>query len=617
MAGSAVRYSVVVPTRDGGARLFEVLEALDAQCGAPEFEVVVADDGSTDGTPARVRAAVRGRCAAELPARGPRRRATGCAGERSPFWETTRSAPDWLAEHERGFASRGGGDSIAVLGYTSWHPRLRTTAFLRYLNEEGLQFGYSLIDRPEDVPFQFFYTSNLSLARERLLEEPFDEFPYAAWEDIEASYRLARHGFGLVFSLGAGAHSTDRLTGSASVKSALDTARSSSGSGTRLAGFLGIGPDGPPTLLRGRQREAWSAPCSRSPCDAAALVRSVRFHYIRVSSAHGASDRDRRWAVSLESDVAALLVQLLQRPRRGDGRVPDQTGVAVRRRPGRRVVGRAVAAAAPPGSAPAPGRGITGTGTADQAVAGAAMGGGLWRLGRLGRLVGLGSVLERLRLLRPTLGLPGRLSRSDDAPRCARFRRQPGARGDLVDGEPSASPTTTTAFRPTSGWKRTYDVAIYRRATDSRPAVLDLFRPGDRCRDQLEPGEAVHPASSVRSPSRDERLRRDREALEEAQRADDYDDSWSPRSERGESFDARGEPARLRLEVAPDDASVYLDGRFLGTGRDLARLRAGLLVDPGVHTLEVVRPGFQPVRRSIEVGGGSEQSLEVELESGD
>ena len=64
-------------------------------------------------------------------------------------------------------------------------------------------------------------------------------------------------------------------------------------------------------------------------------------------------------------------------------------------------------------------------------------------------------------------------------------------------------------------------------------------------------------------------------------------------------LDARGEPGSVRLEIEPDDASVYLDGRFLGTGRELARLRSGLIVDPGEHMLEVVRPGRRSERADL------------------
>ena len=47
-------FSVVIPTYRRPDTLFGVLDALAAQTGAPEFEVVVVDDGSADVTPSRL-----------------------------------------------------------------------------------------------------------------------------------------------------------------------------------------------------------------------------------------------------------------------------------------------------------------------------------------------------------------------------------------------------------------------------------------------------------------------------------------------------------------------------------------------------------------------------------
>ena len=52
--------------------------------------------------------------------------------------------------------------SVAVLGYTTWPRDRAVTPFLHHINEYGLQFGYGLIEDPESVPFNFFYTSNIS-----------------------------------------------------------------------------------------------------------------------------------------------------------------------------------------------------------------------------------------------------------------------------------------------------------------------------------------------------------------------------------------------------------------------------------------------------------------------
>ena len=43
-------YSIVIPSFERRDVLAEVLAALEAQRDAPPFEVVVVDDGSTDGT---------------------------------------------------------------------------------------------------------------------------------------------------------------------------------------------------------------------------------------------------------------------------------------------------------------------------------------------------------------------------------------------------------------------------------------------------------------------------------------------------------------------------------------------------------------------------------------
>ena len=45
------QYSVVIPTYNRLDTLPEVLQALEYQAEAPPFEVIVVDDGSTDGTP--------------------------------------------------------------------------------------------------------------------------------------------------------------------------------------------------------------------------------------------------------------------------------------------------------------------------------------------------------------------------------------------------------------------------------------------------------------------------------------------------------------------------------------------------------------------------------------
>ncbi|HEV2854658.1 MAG TPA: PEGA domain-containing protein [Thermoanaerobaculia bacterium] len=202
------------------------------------------------------------------------------------------------------------------------------------------------------------------------------------------------------------------------------------------------------------------------------------------------------------------------------------------------------------------------------------------------------------------------------------------------------------------GWPRylwlpkgTYDVVLYldgyktvaRQITVYPGSVLDID-------DRLEPGESVRPEdlASKSHDRRDERLRYERERRDRIDRGDHGDrddredqgdddaDDWRDRVRHDRMRDrddrdrdghdvaedgAGSRKGRLVLEVDPDDASVYLDGRFVGTGSELALMRGGLPVTPGEHRLAVVRPGRKAEEREFEVKAGEEVELEVELET--
>lgn len=66
----------------------------------------------------------------------------------------------------------------------------------------------------------------------------------------------------------------------------------------------------------------------------------------------------------------------------------------------------------------------------------------------------------------------------------------------------------------------------------------------------------------------------------------------------------------LRLSVRPEDASVYVDGEFRGTGGNVRRLA----LSPGRHQVEVVRPGFRVIEREVEIQSGQALDLDVEMQ---
>jgi hypothetical protein len=67
----------------------------------------------------------------------------------------------------------------------------------------------------------------------------------------------------------------------------------------------------------------------------------------------------------------------------------------------------------------------------------------------------------------------------------------------------------------------------------------------------------------------------------------------------------------LRLDVEPLDAAVYLDGEFLARASELRRLHGALPVADGVHTVEVVRPGYDS--RTVEVEAVAGEPVRVEI----
>lgn len=188
------------------------------------------------------------------------------------------------------------------------------------------------------------------------------------------------------------------------------------------------------------------------------------------------------------------------------------------------------------------------------------------------------------------------------------------------------------------GWPRylwleegSYELAFYKEGFETVTREYTIY-PGIviDVSERLQPGEAVRPEPPPKAtPRRDARIAEERARDEAAAREEDWRErvraereeiagapeppAYEGEIQAGEARDARGEPGRVHLAVEPADAAVYLDGRFLGTGRELSRLSSGLIVDPGAHKLSVVRPGSESRSVDFEVEAGQEIELEVTL----
>jgi hypothetical protein len=205
-----------------------------------------------------------------------------------------------------------------------------------------------------------------------------------------------------------------------------------------------------------------------------------------------------------------------------------------------------------------------------------------------------------------------------------------------VDGEYVGEVDQFDGF-PTFLWlpRGTYDVVFYRDGFQTLARQYSIYS-GQvvDVNDRLERGESIRPEDlpSTSSTNRDARVERNRQRREAARRYE----QWRERARYGddeadeidedeledleEELEADGDRAqggsmaRLRLSITPEDASIYLDGNFLGTAREVAQLSAGLVVPPGSHRLEVVRPGYEPEEVRFDGEAGEELSLQVDLE---
>lgn len=197
--------TVVIPTRNRREALEECLGSLERQDGsAGRFEVVVVDDGSTDGTGERLRSV---RCkrfdlvAVERPWAGPasaRNEGVGRSRGRRVLLlgDDTFPEPGALGPH-----TAAGAEEVGLQGRIEWDERGGVTAVMRFLAPEGPQFYFRGLSDRSPVPFWAVTGANFSAPAAWFRDDPFDtSFPDAAFEDTELAYRWHRKGRGFRFS---------------------------------------------------------------------------------------------------------------------------------------------------------------------------------------------------------------------------------------------------------------------------------------------------------------------------------------------------------------------------------------------------------------------------------
>lgn len=203
--------SVIMPCHNRGYELTRILSAYERQELNVPFEIIAIDDGSIDNTfeilssfqPQRfllrtVRLPV---CQGPAAARN-----MGIAIAKSPIilfvGDDIVPAPNLLNAHLY-FHKIRPEPEIAVLGHIEWDPAIPQNTLMKHIDGIGAQqFSYYFMKSGQEYDFRHFYTANISLKRDFLLQLDrwFDTtFPYAAFEDIELAYRLTRLGLRIVY----------------------------------------------------------------------------------------------------------------------------------------------------------------------------------------------------------------------------------------------------------------------------------------------------------------------------------------------------------------------------------------------------------------------------------
>lgn len=199
--------SIVIPTYNRKDVLAMCLHALGEQVCDYVYEIIIIDDGSTDGTCDVVKniqkkSKINIRYYAQKnkgPASARNIGVKYAEGKVILFLGDDIIVTPALLDHHIEFHHKYPKDNFAMLGYVTWSPQIKVTPFMYWLENGGSQFQYYKLQHQGIV--KVFWTCNVSLKKKFMLKEGmFDEnFPYAAHEDTELGFRLQKKGLQICF----------------------------------------------------------------------------------------------------------------------------------------------------------------------------------------------------------------------------------------------------------------------------------------------------------------------------------------------------------------------------------------------------------------------------------
>jgi glycosyltransferase involved in cell wall biosynthesis len=204
------KISVIVPTHNRKEILKRTISSLLQQSLSPEdYQIVVIDDGSTDGTGEMMGLNFKKElddriCYLSQPNQGPNgARNLGIAsasGDILLFINDDTIPDDRLLELHQNEHATYPEDPVSILGQVMWSNQQSVTPLMKWLDHGGPLFSFYKISGHREVPWHFFVTSNVSVKKKFLsVIGPFDEDFREAHDDTEFAWRAKRYGMRLIY----------------------------------------------------------------------------------------------------------------------------------------------------------------------------------------------------------------------------------------------------------------------------------------------------------------------------------------------------------------------------------------------------------------------------------
>ncbi|MDD2889873.1 MAG: glycosyltransferase [bacterium] len=204
--------SVVIPSYNNKEILLKCIDSFANQDGinSDDLEIIVVDDGSTDGTIDAIKG-LKVPCDFKHYVQSHKSQSAatnkGIQEAKGKFillsCQDVIAKKDLIKQHLNTHQEYSGGN-VVVLGYIQRHSEIEESHFINYIENRDIQFAYESIESSDNVEFRYFYAPNVSLRRKAFEEAGlFDESLKYGWQDSELGLRLTLNKYRIVYNADA------------------------------------------------------------------------------------------------------------------------------------------------------------------------------------------------------------------------------------------------------------------------------------------------------------------------------------------------------------------------------------------------------------------------------